>query len=163
MTTKINEKQIFTSYLIIGAGCSGLSLAIKLIDNKKFTEKVILLEARENYFDDRSWCFWEKKCHILSGIVSKKWYSWTFSKLKGESYTGSSKKFSYQYIRSIDFYKYCIKKIKSTSNFSIINSCKVNNITKKNKNYIIKTNHGSFTCQYIIDTRPKKNSFIKET
>ncbi|WP_146069326.1 lycopene cyclase family protein, partial [Cryobacterium sp. Y11] len=43
--------------VILGAGLAGLTLAARLA-RERSGPRVVLLEPRTAYRDDRSWCFW---------------------------------------------------------------------------------------------------------
>ena len=46
-------------YIILGGGCSGLSLAYHLnIANKLNNKKLCIVEKRKNYQRDKIWSFW---------------------------------------------------------------------------------------------------------
>ncbi len=57
-------------YIITGAGCAGLSLAVRMIQSGKFANKKILLaDADTKNKNDRTWCFWEKQEGLFEPIV----------------------------------------------------------------------------------------------
>ena len=51
-----STKKVDFDIIIIGAGLSGLSLAIEIITRTKFT--VLLLEKKRKLQKDKNWCFW---------------------------------------------------------------------------------------------------------
>jgi lycopene beta-cyclase len=53
---------------IIGAGLSGLSLALALQSRKDFDGEVHLFEPREQYIHDRHWSFWDASGHFFRSI-----------------------------------------------------------------------------------------------
>ena len=47
-------------YVIIGAGCAGLSLAYELEINDKLKDKTLaIIEPRTEYNRDKTWSFWK--------------------------------------------------------------------------------------------------------
>jgi len=54
---------------ILGGGCAGLSLARELAANQ-VKRSVIVIEPRQAYEDDRSWCFWAADQHQFQDWVS---------------------------------------------------------------------------------------------
>ena len=79
--------QGYYDYIIAGAGCAGLSLAVHMIHSGKFNDKKILIvDKEEKNKNDRTWCFWEKERGLFEPVVCQKWdrvwfHGETFSKL----------------------------------------------------------------------------------
>jgi lycopene beta-cyclase len=103
-------------YIIAGAGCAGLSLAVRLIQSGNFTDKKILLIDKDvKATNDRTWCFWEAGQGLFEPVVYKSWerlhfYSNTFSKeLQLAPYR-------YKLIRGGDFYRHCLSIIQEQPN-----------------------------------------------
>ena len=71
--------EIVIDYLILGGGCSGLSLIDKIIDKNINNLSFIILEKKEKYLDDKSWCFWDKNGSIFDELSEKKWKKFVFS------------------------------------------------------------------------------------
>ena len=60
-------------YIIIGGGCSGLSLAYELeITNKLKKKTLAIIEPREKYQKDKTWSFWKVFDHNFEDCVKKK-------------------------------------------------------------------------------------------
>ncbi|MGZ3847462.1 MAG: lycopene cyclase family protein, partial [Flavisolibacter sp.] len=98
-------------YIIAGAGCSGLSLAMHMIDSGKFTDKKILLIDKDiKKANDRTWCFWQKGQGLFEPIVYKQWQRLLFH---GEEYSSELNLGAYRYkmIRGNEFYEYCLRQI----------------------------------------------------
>lgn len=106
-------------YIIAGAGCAGLSLAVHMIRSGKFNDKKILIvDKEEKIKNDRTWCFWETEPGLFEDIVYKKWdLVWFY----GENFSEKLKLQPYQYklIRGIDFYKYCFDLIRQQKNITV--------------------------------------------
>ncbi len=153
-------KQKQFDYIILGGGCAALSLANQLVNNNISKYSFLILESREKYTDDRSWCFWKEHEDSLSNLVSKSWKSFSFS-FKDEKVTHISNKYHYKYIRSIDFYNRAIKKIKKSTNIDINLGEKVTKVISKKKINFVYTNKMNYITKNIIDTRPQKALFLK--
>ena len=148
-------------YVILGGGCAALSLASQISDKKIIKFSFLILEKKRKYTDDRSWCFWSKKEHIYDKLVSYSWNKFSFG-LKNKEVTHSSKKYNYKYVRSIDFYNYSLKKIKETPNINLYLGESVKKINKNKNNYLVCTEKNKYIAKNIIDTRPKKDIYLKE-
>jgi lycopene beta-cyclase len=107
-------------FIICGAGCAGLSLAVCLINSGKFTDKKILLIDKDpKHANDRTWCFWQKEEGLFGSVVCNQWNQLWFY---GEDFSGQLDIEPYQYkmIRGIDFYEYCFNIIRKQKNFEIL-------------------------------------------
>ncbi len=107
-------------YIITGAGCAGLSLAVHMIHSGQFSNKKILLVDRERKeTNDRTWCFWEKEQGLFEPVVFNKWPKAWFH---GKDFSELLDLAPYQYkmIRGIDFYNYCHELISRHPNFEFI-------------------------------------------
>jgi len=107
-------------YIFLGAGCSSLSIIMRMIDSKKFDQKKILLADREpKTKNDRTWCFWEREAGFFEDIVYRKW-SALFFKTDDISIPLKMDGYRYKMIRGIDFYEKCFSVIKTRENIDII-------------------------------------------
>jgi lycopene beta-cyclase len=99
-------------YIIAGAGCAGLSLLMRLLDNPVLSNKKILLTDRApKNLDDRTWCYWEKGAGYFEDIVYHRWEELKVKHDKGEVALNMGG-YAYKMIRGIDFYNYCFARIK---------------------------------------------------
>lgn len=107
-------------YIFLGAGCASLSIIMRMIASKKFSQKKILLADREpKTKNDRTWCFWEKKPGFFEDIVYRKWSN-LFFKTDNISIPLAMGGYQYKMIRGIDFYDKCFPVIKLLENIDII-------------------------------------------
>ncbi|HMK27325.1 MAG TPA: lycopene cyclase family protein [Chitinophagaceae bacterium] len=107
-------------YIIAGAGCAGLSLAVHMIQSGKFSDKKILIvDKEEKKKNDRTWCFWETEPGLFEPLVYQKWKQVWFH---GEKFSKllSLQPYEYKLVRGIDFYNYCFDLIKKQSNIDIL-------------------------------------------
>ncbi|PZR29852.1 MAG: lycopene cyclase [Citrobacter freundii] len=103
--------QLKYDIIIAGAGCSGLSLLLRLLKSGKFNDKKILLIDRDQVkTNDRTWCYWEQDPGFFEHLVYRKWSNLDFY---GEGYEASLDISPYQYkmIRGVDFYAWCFAEI----------------------------------------------------
>lgn len=119
-------------YIITGAGCAGLSLLMRMMDEPFFADKKIaIIDSANKNTNDRTWCFWENKTDIFEPIVH---HHWTELDFFSTNYSGqlTIDPYVYKMIRGIDFYQFIIEKAKSCSNIHWINASvlSINNITE---------------------------------
>lgn len=109
-----------TDYIIAGAGCAGLSLAMHMIQSGKFTDKkILLIDKDRKQANDRTWCFWQQEESWFEPLVYKEWKQLWFH---GNDFSKQLHLSPYRYrmIRGNDFYEYCFKEIKKQKNFAIL-------------------------------------------
>ena len=105
-------------YIIIGGGCTGLSLAYELEVNGKLKEKTLaIIETREEYKRDKTWSFWKVFNHNFDDCVIKSWNNFTINS-PDSSLELTNEKFPYQSIDSGKFYKKINSKLSTNSNIS---------------------------------------------
>lgn len=103
-------------YIIAGAGASGLSLLMRMMNDPFFDDKQILVvDKSTKKANDRTWCFWEKGSGFFEHIVFHQWnkvhfYSDTLSELIDLGH------YSYKMIRGIDLYQHVIQQAVNKSN-----------------------------------------------
>ncbi|MBX3254796.1 MAG: hypothetical protein KF862_11700 [Chitinophagaceae bacterium] len=149
-------------YIIIGAGCAGLSLLMQFMNDPGFSvKKVLLIDKEKKENNDRTWCFWEKENGYFESIVYKRW---TDLVVKNRSLRQSLDLNSYVYkmIRGIDFYEYCFKRIVSAGNIEYIQR-DVLEINNRNGHITITTNSGVLEAEagFVFSSvfqAPAKNS-----
>ena len=103
-------------YIIIGAGCAGLSLAYELNLKKKLDNKTpAIIEPREEYKKDKTWSFWKVTDHNFDDCVRKSWKNFSVNIPKKTNYL-ECVSYPYQSIDSGLFYKKINSKLKENKN-----------------------------------------------
>lgn len=101
-------------------GCAGLSLAMHMLESGNFsTKKILLVDKEEKNRNDRTWCFWETDPGLFESIVYMRWdHAWVHN--KNMSRLLSLHPYQYKLIRGIDFYDYCLAKLKQSGQFEFL-------------------------------------------
>lgn len=137
-------------YIITGAGCAGLSLAMHLMESKKFGDKkILLIDKTAKNKNDRTWCFWEKGAGLFEPIVHKQWeHLWFY----GEAFYKEMAILPYRYkmIRGLDFYNYCLAQLRQQPNIHIIEGEVENIFSDKETGVVI--NGRTIYAQYIFNS-----------
>ena len=94
--------------LILGGGCAGLSLAMRLAEGPIPYEKVIIIEKRDVYQNDRTWCFWKLDDVHFSELAACEWKAFRIADGQSETLVDCAAT-PYQMIRSCDVYDYALK------------------------------------------------------
>lgn len=143
--------------LIVGGGCAGLSVARELA-TRGYQGKVVIVEPRDHYTNDRSWSFWAPKHHDLASWVYASWSHWTVGLDGGPSQSRSSQHYTYQHIRSIDFYRNSIKCLEPHHHVQLVLGESVIQIEKNASHWHVQTPTQTFATPVVIDTRPPETS-----
>ena len=152
-------------YIIIGGGCSGLSLAYELEVHKKLKDRTLaIIEPRQEYKKDKTWSFWKVVPHNFEDCVKKNWENFSIN-IPGETNYLGCKNYPYQSIDSGLFYKKINDRLKENKNISFFkditeinsrNSFIFNSVPEIKKNHLNLWQH---FCGVEIET---KNNFFDD-
>ena len=105
-------------YIIIGGGCSGLSLAYELDAHKKLESKTLaIIEPRLEYKKDKTWSFWKVSSHNFDDCVKKNWKNFSIS-IPTKTKHLECNNYPYQSIDSGLFYNKIKNKLKENNNIN---------------------------------------------
>ena len=117
-------------YIIIGGGCSGLSLAYELQINEKLKDKTLaIIEPRTEYKKDKTWSFWKVASHNFEDCIKKSWENFSINIPKRTNHL-KCKSYPYQSVDSGLFYKKINNKLKENKNISFFKD--ISEINSKN-------------------------------
>ena len=105
------------SYLILGAGCAGLSLAWNLLERRVETP-IVLIDRRDRFENDRTWCFWDVEPTPFSDLATHAWIEWMVHDGQREvvAFCPSPR---YLRIRAGDFYRRVLDRLAQAPNVSL--------------------------------------------
>lgn len=107
-------------YIFLGAGCSSLSIIMRMINSTKFAgKKILLIDKESKNKNDRTWCFWEKEKGFFENIVFRKWDHLSF-KTDNNPIPLDIHPYQYKMIRGSDFYEHCFTCIESQKNIDVL-------------------------------------------
>ena len=106
-------------HIICGAGCSGLSLAVRMIRSGHFSgQKILLIDKAPKNLNDRTWCFWEQQAGYFEAVVHHSW-SELWLRHPQNDLPLDLDAYQYKMIRGIDFYQYCFAIISNAGNIDV--------------------------------------------
>ena len=145
---------------ILGAGCAGLSLAARLASGDGDL-RVVLIDPRTEFADDRSWSFWQHDHHPLRGLVAHAWNGWTYADIAGRSITHRVPGMSYQYIRGVDFYRWALGEIARDDRIELRLGVAAHDLTSitladGSTGVRVTTDCGEVLARRVVDTRPRR-------
>lgn len=112
----INPRQ--PSYLILGAGLAGLSLADALL-RQGVCSPIVIADARDSFGNDRTWGFWDVYPHPYRSLVTRRWQHWSFASREA-SYLQSSTVTPYCYLPADRFYEDALTRVHAAPNCTLL-------------------------------------------
>ena len=101
--------EIRCDILICGGGLAGLSLLYRAMKAGIWTsEQIVVIDKAEKEENDKTWSFWKKGAVDFEEIIYHHWDNLYFFSHGGEQTQLETKGYTYNSIRSIDFYKYVL-------------------------------------------------------
>ena len=140
--------------VIIGAGCSGLSLAYRLIDSS-FSVCVIDNKSRDNRIR-KTWSYWNTYSHPFRELEME-----PNSQLKIKNIEETildCKDYNYCSIDSHDFDKHVFAKINNCKNIKLYFEKSITDMREINDGFNLKIDNDTLECKYIFDSRPNTKS-----
>ena len=139
-------------YAIVGAGCSGLSLAVELFHSAPAGSRIALIDPRRNYDMDRLWCFWNTQPHRFSEAVRDEWTRWKV-RYNGKEAVHESSRYAYQYLPAETFYAAALEEIESYSSADLLLATRAEKIIETNDTATVVTDKGPVQARLVFDGR----------
>jgi lycopene beta-cyclase len=138
-------------YIIIGAGCAGLSLLRAMMQHKYFAnKKILLIDKAEKNTNDRTWCFWEQQPGLFEDIVYHRWEQIDFYS-NDFSARFDLMPYKYKMIRGIDLYTTVLSEAKQHANVDIIYE-EVQSAFSNESYAVVKTTEKEFHAEYVFNS-----------
>ena len=137
--------------IIIGAGCSGLSLAYRLLDSD--INVCILESGSKNNRIRKTWSYWDVYDHPFTDLENNSLTNMyclndlSTVKLKCKNY-------SYKSIDSIIFDEYIFDKIEKCKNIDIFFDTSINDLVQEDDYINVYSENDTFAAHEIYDSRP---------
>jgi lycopene beta-cyclase len=139
-------------YIIVGAGCAGLQLAVALVREKNLSlDSLLIIEAAATH-EEKTWCFWYPANHPFEHLVKKSWKNIAFS-APGVSVKEDLQSMRYQYISSVDFYKDQLSELQLDSRVDFLFEPVQAISADSGKNQVVTAN-GKISAEYIFHSQP---------
>jgi lycopene beta-cyclase len=147
---------------ILGGGCAGLSLARELAKCQTL-DSVLVIEPRQTYQDDRSWCFWANDSQALSPWFGHRWPRWSFGKINAQQQHRGCDDFPYRYVRSIDFYRASLAIIERCPSIELKLGQAVTDLSAIEPGWQITTDEETYIARQVVDTRPPAQAQLDQS
>lgn len=140
-------------YIIIGAGLSGLSLVLEILNSPVVASKsILILEKSLKNYPNRTWCFWEESgVNTFQHLVHCQWNKAEFI-LNDRTHVSELSPFNYKMIRSETFRDYAFKKIRNSSNVKLLEA-DIDSISRLDSKMEVQSSSGKFSADLVFDSR----------
>ena len=140
--------------LVLGGGCAGLSLALRLAERPGLCPRVTVLETRHDYRHDRSWCFWRTGPHRYEPLVKRSWSSVAL-RAAGRVVQVDCTRTPYQLLEAGAFYDHAREATARSDTVQLQLGVTVLGAPRPVPGgWRIETSAGGLTTARVIDTRP---------
>lgn len=140
-------------YLIVGAGCAGLSLAVHLLETRRAGLRVAVLDPRTDFGRDRTWCFFRTMDHPFARCVDREWTRWRIVRGAREVIRGSEDH-PYQHLPADAFYAHALERIRASGAVSLHLGARVHALVDEGDRVVAETDLGRIRARVAFDGRP---------
>lgn len=142
--------------IILGGGCAGLSLATNLVLAKP-SSRVLIVEPRTAYLEDRTWCGWRLAPHLFQDCTVMEWPQWRV--INDSKTVECGALYPYEMVRSDLFYAKASEVIRNSRACSILHGVSADKCTSSATTVRVALSDGSTAeAPWVIDTRPQKQT-----
>ncbi|MEM9801959.1 MAG: lycopene cyclase family protein [Planctomycetota bacterium] len=138
--------------VVLGGGCAGLSLAAQLASRERDGRRVLVLEAREDYERDRTWCGWSIEPHTFQDCVDHRWSQWDV-RANGVVSRHASSRFPYEHVPADLFYAAAQERIEAADGVDLLLGTRVESVTSRGDRTRVATSRGEIDAGVVVDAR----------
>jgi lycopene beta-cyclase len=138
-------------YIITGAGCAGLSLLLRILQEPNLQQKsILLIDNNAKKSNDRTWCFWENKPNFFEHLVHHQWQNLLFQ-TSNKKIPLNINPYTYKMIRGLDFYNYAFATIAKHSNVTVLHA-NVDYINSNSSHAFVIANNTTYYSNYVFNS-----------
>lgn len=142
--------------IILGGGCAGLSLAMRLAAQGDNCPRTLVLEARPVYSDDRTWCFWDDGSMWLNELVRHSWRFMTITTPDAHT-TMDCGAARYRMLPAGAFYAEAQARIGRNDRIELRLGSSIDNAPgKSGEVWCFGSGAAADTARWVVDTRPRR-------
>lgn len=141
--------------IILGGGAAGLSLASRLADAGAAAPRTVVIDPRQHWGDDRTWCFWRPPTHDLDHLVADRWDRWRLSQRGGDEVVhDGGGRVAYQRITAGAFYADAFARIDRSNRVEVRSQVAAGEVVQRSGGVEVATDGGALRARSVVDTRP---------
>lgn len=137
------------SYLILGAGLAGLSLADALL-RRGVRDPIAVVDARERFDNDRTWCFWDVHPHPYRGLISHRWPHWSIE-ARGAVHRQTATGAPYCHLPADRFYADVLARLEAAPNCQLVLGTTIGAATESDGAVMVATSAGERSATHVFD------------
>jgi lycopene beta-cyclase len=139
-----------------------LSLCHYLLE-RGVEEPILILDRKEAFADDRTWCFWDVEETPFSGRAVRRWSSWAV-RAGGREIVHTSGRYPYLCLTGADFYEDALGKISAHDNVTVRLGEDVRSRKELDDGVLVVTSAGSYLAANVFDARglPPDSAVLQE-
>ncbi len=138
--------------LILGGGCAGLTLAVELIQ-RRYAGRILIVEPRQNYVRDRTWCYWGVAPHSFQECVTHRWNAWSVGTQR-QAVRQTSELYAYEQISSECFYASALRTLATAPHVSLWHATRADAVRSTPDGFEVETTRGLVRGPMLFDARP---------
>jgi len=146
--------------VITGAGCAGLSLAWHLLE-AGVTSPILLIDGRERYTNDRTWCYWRVEPTPFDDLADHSWNSWEIHANNSLQAIGASERYPYLHLRSDAFYNRVLERIAASPQVKLVLGAQIRGHRLEGDQVVIETSIGEYRGRRVFDSSGLLNQHAK--
>ena len=139
--------------IILGGGCAGLSLVMRLAKLGQDCPRVAMIEKREQYVADRTWSYWASQSAELKHLARAEWKQVAING-DGKNLRIDCADVPYQAIDAGAFYDAAVAEIVGNPNILFYRGDEVKAVCKVNGLWEVGLSRGTLSGRQVVDTRP---------
>lgn len=137
---------------ILGGGCAGLSVAVRLADAG---HSLRVIEPRTAYAEDRAWSFWRTARDPFEDCVRASWTAWDVTGPTGPV-RRASRALRYQTLGAGAFYDRAQARLDDAPGAALSLGTAAHDFRRTAQGWQVETGGGAFTARHVIDARPPR-------
>ncbi len=139
-------------FAVLGGGCAGLSLAAALALHRP-SSRIAVVEPRERFPRDRTWCYWDVAPHPYGRAVAHTWKRWKL-RFAGDELVHGPSAYRYHEIPADAFYRLALERLRTNPAVDLCLGRKALQLEEGRRRVVVQTDSGAFTAGRVFDSRP---------
>ncbi|MDA8592686.1 lycopene cyclase family protein [Planctomycetota bacterium] len=140
--------------LILGGGCAGLGLGMRLAEAGADAPRTRVLESRTRYEDDRTWCFWRTAPHRFEPLIAASWDAMAVGR-GGVLRRHDCSETPYQMLPALPYYELAQERMGGSDRVRLDLGTRVTaEPTREKGTWVVETDRGTVRSRHLVDTRP---------